>query len=93
MALQNSVANNFDTPPNVALTGASQEISIQDDIGVLSVWVMSDQPFHINKASPATTGTWRVLANTYWEVPVADIKSFWVISDSAGTLYIWVNRG
>lgn len=89
--LQNSVANNFRTQPVITVTGSTQTISTQvgdGDQGTLSVLMIADVDFHFAKTGPATTSDFLILANTYFEIPVADLKSFEIIGTGAGLLYV-----
>ena len=95
--LINSVANNWDTPDKVAITGgANQDYTTSTgalEQGLLAVLCMATVDIHVSKTSPSSTEKFLVLANTYFEIPVADLKvfSFWGVG--AGTLYVLEWRG
>ena len=89
--LQNSVANNFKIQQVLTLTGVTQTITLSTGAGgqgLLSVLMIADVDFHFAKAGPATTSDFLILANTYFEIPVADLKTFEVISVGAGSFYL-----
>jgi len=89
--LSNSVANNYRTQQVLTLTGASQTITLgTGDLGqgALSVLMLADVDFHFAKSGPATTSDFLILANTYFEIPVADLKEFEIISVGAGNFYL-----
>jgi hypothetical protein len=91
--LSNSVATNWRVTPVLVVNGSSsQTVTTQvgdGDIGVLSVLVIADVDIHIAKgAGPATIADFLLLANTYFEIPVADLKQFSFIGTGAGNLYM-----
>lgn len=91
--LSNSVATNWRVTPALAVNGStSQTVTTgvgAGDIGVLSILVLATVDIHIAKGSgPATTADFLLLANTYFEIPVADLKQFSFIGVAAGTLYM-----
>lgn len=91
--LSNSVATNWRVTPALAVNGStSQTVDTEvgdGDIGVLSILLIADVDIHIAKgAGPASTADFLLLANTYFEIPVADLKQFSFIGTSAGLLYM-----
>jgi len=89
--LSNSVANNFRTQQVLTLTGVSQTITlgvVSGGQGALSVLMIADVDFHFAKTGPATTSDFIILANTYFEIPVADLKTFEIIGSGAGNFYL-----
>jgi hypothetical protein len=95
--LINSVANNWDTPDRTAITGgANQDISTSvgaGEVGLLSVLILCTVDTHISRTSPASTSKFLLLANTYFEIPVADLKSFSIWGTGAGFMYLLEWRG
>lgn len=89
--LQNSVANSWETPDAVAIIGGESQDFVTDvgdgDIGTLSVLILCDVDTHISKTSPASTLKFLLLANTYFEIPVADLKTFSFWGTGAGLMY------
>lgn len=91
--LSNSVATNWRVTPRLVVNGStSQTVTTEvgeGDIGVLSILLVATVDIHINKdAGPATTDDFLLLANTYFEIPVADLKQFSFIGTGAGSLYM-----
>lgn len=89
--LSNSVANSWRVTPVLTISGASQVVTTgvgDGDQGVLSILLIADVDIHIAKSGTATTADFLLLANTYFEIPVADLKSFSFIGTGAGLLYM-----
>lgn len=89
--LINSVANKFVTPDKIAITGGvAQDYIVSTSLpGLLSVLIVADVNIHISKGSgTASTSKFLLLANTYLEIPVADLVlfSFWGVT--SGNLYV-----
>lgn len=89
--LSNSVATNWETPDSVAIIGGESQDFPTDvgdgDQGTLSVLILCTVDTHISKNSPASTSKFLLLANTYFEIPVADLKNFSFWGTGAGVLY------
>ena len=89
--LVNSVANNWRTQQVITVTGAAQTITTgvgSGEQGALSVLIVTDVNIHIAKSGVPTTSDFLILANTYFEIPVADIKTIEFIGTGAGLLYV-----
>lgn len=89
--LTNSVARNWLTPPAVTITGGvAQDYSTTGpNPGILSVLIMADVDMHVDQvAGNATTSSFLLLANTYMEIPVADLIAFSFWGTAAGNLYV-----
>lgn len=95
--LINSVATNWETPDAVAITGGANQDFPTDvgdgDIGTLSVLILCTVDTHISRNSPASTAKFLLLANTYFEIPVADLKAFSFWGTGAGTMYVLYWKG
>ncbi len=95
--LINSVATNWLTPDAVAITGGINQDFPTDvgdgDIGNLSVLILCTVDTHISRDSPSSTSKFLLLANTYFEIPVADLKSFSFFGTAAGTMYVLFWKG
>ncbi len=89
--LQNSVANNFRILPVITVTGSTQTITLgvgEREQGALSVLMIANVDFHFAKSGPATIADFLVLANTYFEIPVADLKTFEIFGVEAGLIWV-----
>lgn len=88
--LSNSVANNWATPDKTTITGSTSQdySSSADKPGLLSLLCVADVNIHISKTSPSSTSKFLILANTYFEIPVADLAEFSFWGVSAGNLYV-----
>ncbi len=89
--LGNSVANNWLTPDKTPIAGGvAQNYTIESGRpGVLSVLVMATVDTHIARGNDAAnTSKFLLIANTYIEIPVADIDAFSFWGTAAGNLYV-----
>lgn len=89
--LINSVGKKWITPDKTAITGGvSQDYTVVTDLpGLLSVLIMATVDTHVSKgAGTATTSKFLLLANTYMEIPVADLDTFSFWGTGAGSLYV-----
>ena len=92
--LQNSVANGWVTPDAITITGSVDQTYTPETgkPGLLSVSIMATVDTHIAKGV-SSTNKFLLLANTYMEIPVADLEDFHFFGTGAGFLYVIEWRG
>lgn len=92
--LINSVASGFETPDAITITGSIDQTypTVTGRPGLLSVTILATVDTHIAKGV-STTAKFLLLANTYMEIPVADLEDFHFFGTGAGLLYVIEWRG
>lgn len=92
--LSNSVASGFETPDRIVITGSVDQTypTTTGKPGLLSVSILATVDTHIAKGV-SSTSKFLLLANTYMEIPVADLEDFHFFGTAAGFLYVIEWRG
>lgn len=92
--LNNSVASGWETPDAVTITGSVDQTytPVTGIPGLLSISIVATVDIHVAKGV-SSTSKFLLLANTYMEIPVADIKNFHFFGTEAGLLYVIEWRG
>lgn len=89
--LTNSVGSSYLTPDKTALSnGANHDIVTNGGKpGLMSVIIIADVNIHLSRTSPSSTNKFLIIANTPFEIPVADLAGFSVWATGAGSLYVF----
>lgn len=92
--LNNSVAIGWKTPDRITVTGSVDQTypTTTDLPGLLSISIMFTVDTHVAKGV-SSTSKFLLLANTYMEIPVADLVDFHFFGTEAGFLYVIEWRG
>jgi hypothetical protein len=91
-----SVARGFSVKAaNAFSNGVAEQISTtygkfdkDTNQGQMSTWIVATANIYIHETHPATTSGFLLLANTYFEIPVAEMESFSIMPAGDGILYM-----